>query len=137
MSTPMTLDAAAVQALVAEVVRRIRTAQASTAAPQPAASSPQPAAAVSGAALSIPDRVITLAHLERLPATVREVVVDAKAVITPSAREHAKDSGISLVRGMPVGATAAAARPNLIRRAACAWTRMVRDSNQHILQDFL
>jgi hypothetical protein len=115
----MTLDAAAVQALVAEVVRRIRVAQAPTAATQSAAPPPQPPAAASGAALSIPDRVITLAHLERLPATVREVVVDAKAVITPSAREHAKDSGISLVRGKPVGATAVAARPFVIAQAAC------------------
>lgn len=119
MSTPMTLDAAAVQALVAEVVRRIRAAQAPTAAPQPAAPSSQPAAAASGAALSIPDRVITLAHLERLPAAVREVVVDAKAVITPSAREHAKDSGISLVRGKTGGATAVPARPFVIAQAAC------------------
>jgi hypothetical protein len=115
----MTLDAAAIQALVAEVVRRIRATQAPTAAPQPAAPSSQPEAAASGAVLSIPDRVITLAHLERLPAAVREVVVDAKAVITPSAREHANDSGISLVRGKPVGATALPARPFVIAQAAC------------------
>ena len=119
MSTPMTLDAAAVQALVAEVVRRILAAQAPTAATKPAAPSPQPAAAASGTAMSIPDRVITLAHLERLPAAVREVVVDAKAVITPSAREHAKDAGISLVRGQPGGTTAVAARPFVIAQAAC------------------
>ena len=121
MSTPMTLDAAAVQALVAEVVRRILAAQAPTAATKPAAPSPQPAAAASETAMSIPDRVITLAHLERLPAAVREVVVDAKAVITPSAREHAKDAGISLVRGQPGGTTAVAvaARPFVIAQAAC------------------
>jgi hypothetical protein len=121
MSTPMTLDAAAVQALVTEVVRRILAAQAPTAATKPAAPSPLPAAAASGTAMSIPDRVITLAHLERLPAAVREVVVDAKAVITPSAREHAKDAGISLVRGQPGGTTAVAvaARPFVIAQAAC------------------
>ncbi len=118
MSTPITLDAAAIQALVAEVVRRIRAAQAPTAAPQPAAPSPQPAAAASGAALSIPDRVITLAHLERLPAAVREVVVDAKAVITPSAREPAKDAGSSLVRGKPGVSTAIPTRPFVIAQAA-------------------
>jgi len=54
-----------------------------------------------------------------LPAAVREVVVDAKAVITPSAREHAKDSGISLVRGKTGGATAAPTRPFVIAQAAC------------------
>lgn len=118
MSTPHTLDAAAVQALVAEVVRRIQAAQTATGGNH-AATTPPPVSAASVPAFSIPDRVITLAHLERLPAAVREVVVDAKAVVTPSAREHAKDAGISLVRGKPGGATAAAVRPFVIAQAAC------------------
>lgn len=122
MSTPATLDAAAIQALVAEVVRRIQAAHAIQPMPATPAAPPRPAAlaipAPATAAFSIPDRVVTLAHLERLPATIREVVVDAKAVITPSAREHAKDAGITLVRGT-AATPAAPARPFVVAQAAC------------------
>lgn len=115
----MTLDAAAVEALVAEVVRRIRAAQApATATAPPAPLGPRPGAS-SGTAVSLADRVITLAHLERLPPAVRDVIVDARAVITPSAREHAHDAGITLIRGTPDHATAATTRPFVIAQAAC------------------
>lgn len=123
MSTPATLDAAAIQALVAEVVRRIQAAHAIQPMPATPADPARPAATAiptpATAAFSIPDRVVTLAHLERLPATIREVVVDAKAVITPSAREHAKDAGITLVRGTAAATPAAPARPFVVAQAAC------------------
>jgi hypothetical protein len=123
MSTPRTLDAAAIQALVAEVVRRIQAAHAIQPMPATPAAPARPASVATPvpatAAFSIPDRVVTLAHLERLPAAIREVVVDAKAVITPSAREHAKDAGITLVRGTAAALPAAPARPFVVAQAAC------------------
>ncbi len=124
MNTPPTLDAAAIQALVAEVVRRIQAAHAMQATPatpaRPASvAASAPAATLAPAAISIPDRVVTLAHLERLPAGIREVVVDAKAVITPSARDHANDAGITLVRGGTTATAAAPARPFIVAQAAC------------------
>jgi hypothetical protein len=121
MSTPHALDAAAIQALVAEVVRRIQAAhamQATPARPTSVAVS-APAATTAPAAFSIPDRVVTLAHLERLPVAIREVVIDAKAVITPSARDHANDAGITLVRGGTTATAAAPARPFIVAQAAC------------------
>jgi hypothetical protein len=123
MSTPSTLDAAAIQALVTEVVRRIQAAHAIQPMPATPAAPARPASVATPvpatAAFSIPDRVVTLAHLERLPAAIREVVVDAKAVITPSAREHAKDAGITLVRGTAAALPAAPARPFVVAQAAC------------------
>jgi hypothetical protein len=119
-STPV-LDRDTVQRLVAEVIRRIQ-AQGGPARVAPAASmygAPEPTAA----AATLADRVITLHSLERLPAGTRQVVVVAKAVITPSARDYAKEVGIDIVRG---GATATAAtasaappRPFLIAHAQC------------------
>ena len=121
MTTPHALDAAAIQALVAEVVRRIQAAHAMQATPArtPSVAASAPAATPAPAAISIPDRVVTLAHLERLPAGIREVVVDAKAVITPSARDHANDAGITLVRGGTTATAAAPARPFIVAQAAC------------------
>jgi len=124
MNTPPTLDAAAIQALVAEVVRRIQAAHAlqttpAALAPSPSVPAPAPVATTAAAAFSIPGRVVTLAHLERLPAAIREVVIDAKAVITPSARDHANDAGITLVRGGTAATAAAPVRPFIVAQAAC------------------
>ena len=120
MSSSPHLDAAAVQALVAEVIRRIRAGQTAAGPQAPAASPAQPATAAPGGPHAILDRVVTLAHLERLPAAVRKVVVDARAVITPSARDHARDAGIVLVRGTAKkDATVSASRPFVIAQAAC------------------
>jgi hypothetical protein len=115
MTTPA-LDAAAVQELVAEVIRRIRAAApAASAAPGPkAAAGSAPAATV-----SVAGRVITLAQLERLPAGTRAVVVDAKAVVTPSARDHARDEGLTILRGGTPASAAAPARPFVVAQAAC------------------
>lgn len=122
-----TFDRDTVQRLVAEVIRRIQ-AETRPAAPRPASPGPAaalassygaPAAKSAGAVLG--DRVITLAVLERLPAGTRQIVVDAKAVVTPSARDHAKEAGIAIVRGgaSPAAASAAPPRPFLIAHAQC------------------
>lgn len=88
-----TLDAAAIKLLVEEVVRRIR-------GDGTAASPPTPASAAAGPVgrVALADAVITLAQLERLPSGTREVTVTARAVVTPSARDRAREAGIAIVR---------------------------------------
>jgi hypothetical protein len=128
-----TLDAALVARLVGEVVQRIRDAGATPSAsttraggsPPPAAgSAPAPVATAAPAASPgghvLADHVVTLAVLERVPAGTRRVVVGARAVLTPSAREHAADTGIEIVRQAGTPMTAAAApRMFLVAHAAC------------------
>jgi len=92
-----TIDPEAIRAIVAEVLRRIGPV--AEAAPRPAATSPVTApAAPTVAGISLPGRVISLALLEKLPAGVGRVTVEAAAVITPSARDHARDKGIAIER---------------------------------------
>jgi len=121
MSTP-TPDRATIERLVAEVIRRLgadaRPVPATPAAPTVSQYGAPTAAAAAGATLT--DRVITLAALERLPAGTRRVVIEARAVVTPSARDYARDSGIALDRGTPAVAQPAAAQPFLVATAACA-----------------
>jgi len=111
----MTLNPEIVRHLVAEVVARIQTQPA--AAPSASSSYGQPQQA---AGVTIADSVITLATVERLPAGTKRAVIAAKAVITPSAREHARDHGIELVRGTPAAAATSAPRPFLVAQADCA-----------------
>lgn len=115
----MTLDPAIVRQLVAEVVARIQTQPTATrpAAAKPAAITTQPQ---SGAGIAITDSVITLATVERLPSGTKRALISAKAVVTPSAREHARDHGIELMRTSSTAAPAAFPRPFLIAHADCA-----------------
>jgi len=118
VSTPVTVDAAAIQALVAEVVRRIQAGQAvaaQSASPPVATTPPTPAAATG---IAITERVITLAMIERVPAGVHAVSAAANAVIAPSAADRARERGITIVRG-GAAAPATMARPFLIAQAAC------------------
>lgn len=125
------IDRDTVQRLVAEVIRRIQAeAKAALVASPVAHASPAAAAPASSygvpetkaAAATLADRVITLRSLERLPAGTRQVVVDGKAVITPSARDYAREAGIAIVRGAAAGSPASATppRPFLIAHAQCA-----------------
>jgi hypothetical protein len=68
---------------------------------------------------TINDRVVSLAQLDRVPAGVNRVGIHAAAVITPSARDRAKEAGITLVRGSENSPTAATERPFIIAQAAC------------------
>ncbi len=115
----MTHDPETIRRLVAEVIARITMPAAApqAAAPATASTSGQPQAA-GGVALA--DKVVTLASLERLPAGTARVVVAATAVITPSAREHASDAGIEIVRGgAPATAKQPASRPFVVAHADC------------------
>ncbi|MCX7412707.1 MAG: hypothetical protein NTW36_04600 [Planctomycetia bacterium] len=119
MPTP-SFTAVDVSRIVAEVLARL---QSGAETPRPAAAArpstygrPQQAAGV-----AIPDKVLTLALLEKLPAGTRQINVVAGAVVTPSAREFARDTGIEIVRTAGAGAgTNASPRPLVIGRADCA-----------------
>jgi pyruvate/2-oxoglutarate dehydrogenase complex dihydrolipoamide acyltransferase (E2) component len=126
MAAPPTtsIDPEAVRAIVAEVLRRIGAARTSDgpAAPptasQPAASAATPAPAVSG--VSLPGRVIAVAMLEKLPAGIGRVTVEATAVITPSAREYARDMGLVIERVATAGSrTGAVSLPFVVAHAEC------------------
>jgi hypothetical protein len=111
-------DPETIRRLVAEVIARVTAPAAPPVAAAPTGGSTygQPQAA-SGVALT--DKVVTLAVLERLPAGTARVVVVATAVVTPSAREHARDAGIEIVRGRATPACASSARPFIIAHAEC------------------
>ena len=119
MPTP-SFTAVDVSRIVAEVLARL---QSGAETPRPAAAArpstygrPQQAAGV-----AIPDKVLTLALLEKLPAGTRQINVVAGAVVTPSAREFARDTGIEIVRTAgTAGGTTATPRPLVIGRADCA-----------------
>lgn len=122
--SPATIDPEAVRAIVAEVLRRIGAAPASArpavppTASQSAASAAAPVPVAAG--VSIPGRVIAVAMLEKLPPGTGRVTVEAAAVITPSAREHARDMGITIERATNVGGQpAAASLPFVVAHAEC------------------
>lgn len=102
-------DADAIKRLVEEVLRRIQ----GEAAARPA--SPSPAA---GAGVSSGATVISAATIAGLPAGTRRLMVAARAVITPSARDAAGAAGIIIVRGDAPAATATA-RPFVVAHAGC------------------
>ena len=123
-----TVDPEAVRAIVAEVLRRMSATPtdglpAATPAPSlaavPAATPVATPAAASGGVL-LPGRVISVALLEQLPVGTGRVTVAAAAVITPSARDHARDKGLVIERATAAGSPPAAARvPFVVAHAEC------------------
>lgn len=123
MSTPSQpqppFDRSAIERLVAEVVRRIRSqapqATVPVSAPKSTSAVTQGAPPTAGVALT--ERVVTQAVLEKLPAGTRRVSLVANAVITPSARDHAREAGIELARGAAATAAPAFDRPFVVAHA--------------------
>lgn len=113
----MNHDPETIRRLVAEVIARL--AAASPAAPAAPAATSASGRPQTQAGVTVADKVVTLAALERLPAGTARVVVGATAVVTPSAREHARDAGIEIVRGQATPASVAPARPFIIAHAEC------------------
>jgi len=113
----MNHDPETIRRLVAEVIARVGATRAPAAATPAAASSYGQPQATGGVAVA--DKVVTLAALERLPAGTTCIVVAATAVVTPSAREHARDAGIEIVRGQTPPASGSHARPFVIAHAEC------------------
>jgi len=121
---PRQLDPAAIRGVVEEVLRRLAAqgglaSPAVAPAPAPAATTGAAAAPATAGIVAIPDGVVTLAHVERLPAGTREVTVTAKAVVTPSARDRAREAGVAIRRATSAAAAAAATRPFVIATADC------------------
>ena len=115
----MNHDPETIRRLVAEVIARVTAPVAPPVASAPTGGSTygQPQAA-SGVAVA--DKVVTLAALERLPAGTARIVVAATAVVTPSAREHARDMGITIERATNGGGQpAAASLPFVVAHAEC------------------
>lgn len=119
-----TIDPEAIRVIVAEVLRRLGAAPKSDLPPAAPAAAPASAPVATpvpaAAGVSIPGRVISVAQLEKLPASVTRIVVEAAAVITPSARDHARDQGLAIERATPAGGQpAAAGGPFLVAHAEC------------------
>lgn len=127
-----------IRLLVAEVIRRLRSAApapagvtpglaASTPAPRPNPPQPAPTApalapttpALAPGGVSIAERVIAAATIDRLAPGTARIVVDPRAVITPSARERLADLGIAVDRGSAPMAPSVVARPFLLARVDC------------------
>jgi pyruvate/2-oxoglutarate dehydrogenase complex dihydrolipoamide acyltransferase (E2) component len=144
MSTPA-IDRDTIQALVAEVLRRIQ-AQAPGQPPAAAPASPSTATApassygapqniTTGPTLS--DRLITAAVVEGLSVGSGRVTIAARAVVTPAAADLARERGIDLVRtatpasrvALPFFVAHAQCRGNAAPRAA-AIARAVPSAQQ-------
>lgn len=106
---PSAADSQAIRTIVEEVVRRIRSASSAIAVPPAAAAprSPAPAAA------AFSEKVITLDMVERLPAGTTRLAIAEKAVVTPSARDRARERRITIERRAP-SAVHASARPLVV-----------------------
>lgn len=113
--TPVPFDAAEIRRLVEEVVRRITADGSGTAVAVP------PRTAPVADTLAVVDPVVTLGLVERLPGGIRRLAVPMRAVITPSARDRARERGIAIVRDASpaAGSRPAAAIPFLVACAEC------------------
>lgn len=99
-SSPSTSQDAFIERIVQEVIRRLMAMQrqgvdtgfAKTSESVNRFSAPKPAA------VSIADKLITAATLEKLPAGTEEVLIATRAIVTPLARDEARDRSIRLIR---------------------------------------
>ncbi|MCX7416672.1 MAG: hypothetical protein NTY25_09295 [Planctomycetia bacterium] len=106
-----------VAGLVREVVRRIHAEAVAAPVAGVAAVMPPPPPTL----CVIPSKVITLDTFKLVPQGTRRVGVRSDAVITPSARDHAREAGIELVRGdvqPPVHSTIVIGQADCLANAA-------------------
>ena len=106
-----------VAGLVREVLRRIHAEAAEAPVAGVAAASPPPLPTL----CVIPSKVITLDTFKLVPQGTRRVGLRSDAVITPSARDHAREAGIELVRGdvqPPVHSTIVIGQADCLANAA-------------------
>lgn len=80
-----TIDAARIAAVVREVIARIQN--------QTIQTIPSKATGT-----RIPDKVVTIATLDALPSCPGQILIEAKAIVTPAARDEAKLRGITIER---------------------------------------
>ena len=99
------------------------------AAPAPAPAKAAPAVPSAPAGVVLPVKVVTAAALASVPAGSRVVTVRHDAVITPSARDRAREGGYDLVRaGAGSKGATAPARPFVIGTAECPADTSARTS---------
>ncbi len=106
-----------VAGVVREVLRRIHAEVAEAPVAGVAAASPPPLPTL----CVIPSKVITLDTFKLVPQGTRRVGLRSDAVITPSARDHAREAGIELVRGdvqPPVHSTIVVGQADCLANAA-------------------
>ena len=97
-----------VERIVHEVLARM-TAAAGGRSDNPGSQNPPPSASGDNSGdLVLNDNVITAATLEDRLTGVRRVIVSARAVVTPSARDLLRDENITLSRALKSSATSAA-----------------------------
>ena len=86
-----------VERIVQEVIRRLLAMRAQgEAASEGTVAKPATAAK----SVTVSDKLITVATLDRLPAGTTEVTLAARAVVTPLARDEARDRGIRMNRNL-------------------------------------
>jgi hypothetical protein len=105
-----------IRRIVAEVVRRVR-GESAAGSLQPSGA-PSASRRIPSADVTISGRVLSLAMLEKLPAGTHRITVEASAVITPSARDHAREQGIVIERAV-AGMPEEARGPFLVAHAEC------------------
>lgn len=75
-----------IERIVREVIRRLRV------------ESEQTADAKLSQSLILSDRLITASSIESIPTGTCEVTIATRAIVTPLARDEAKDRGIRIIR---------------------------------------
>lgn len=91
-----TIDPRLIQRVVREVVLRLRQQPSGTGGAPQAHSDTSPAKPDADGPLRIDQRLITVETLNVLPSGCRGVVVPARAVITPAAKDEAKQRGVQI-----------------------------------------
>lgn len=111
-------DAETIRRLVAEVLARLSAERKAAPAAVPVTPSAPEVSVQTVSGITLPGRVIALGMLEKLPSGTSRVVVEGTTVITPSAREYARDKGITIDRAS--SGTRSAGVPFIVARAECA-----------------
>lgn len=106
-----------VSRVVRAVLARVRDTQGPGRSPAPMPPRTAPASAAPAPGFALPDKVVTAAILARVPAGTRLVSLRHDAVITPSARDLARETGLELVRPKKGTTVAAPARPFVVGTA--------------------
>jgi ribose 5-phosphate isomerase RpiB len=114
-------EAIDVERVVREVLARLSAG--GTPVPRPAATETKKAEGE----LALSEKLVTLAALEGRLAGVKQLVVPAKAVITPAARDLLRERKIAVVRGTSAGAKGIAAGSLLVGVAETSFdaTRLI------------
>lgn len=116
-----------VSRIVRAVLARVREAQAPARSPAPTPAPTGQASPARDTGFALGEKVVTAAVLARVPAGARRVSLRHDAVITPSARDLARETGLELAR-VQQGTKAAAppARPFVIGTAECPGDALAR-----------